>query len=101
MSLKPLGKLKELVESAGMGVSYAYDDLVFLDHNGFLMQFDEDGRTVFIHMNCEADAVETAVGIARLKKAAAATDIAFTDGKFYTLAQVEDQAISIRFHENC
>jgi len=101
MSLKPLGKLKELVESVGMGVSYAYDDLVFLDHNGFLMQFGEDGRTVFIHTNSEADGVEVAVGVARLKKAAAATDIAFTDGKLYTLAQAENQAISIRFHEHC
>jgi len=101
MSLKPLGKLKELVESVGMGVSYAYDDLVFLDHNGFLMQFGEDGKTVFIHTNCEADGVEAAVGVARLKKAAASSGITFAEGKFYSLAQVEDQAISIRFHEHC
>ena len=56
MSIKPLGRLKELVESAGMEVSYAYEDLVFLDHNAFLLQFNDDGRTVFLHTNSEADA---------------------------------------------
>lgn len=100
MSIKPLGKLKELVESAGMKISYAYEDLVFLDHNAFLLQFGNDGRTIFIHTNSEADTGETAEGVSRLKKAASAvTDIAFTDGVFYTLTQVEDYNISIKFHE--
>jgi DNA-binding IclR family transcriptional regulator len=41
MTLKPLGQVKELVESLGMEISYAYEDLVFLQHNGFLLQFDD------------------------------------------------------------
>ena len=100
MSLKPLGILKELVESAGMGISYAYDDLVFLDHNAFLLQFGDDGRTVFIHTNREADAGEIAAGVSSLKKAAsAAQNIEIVEGVFYTLSQVEDSSISIEFHE--
>lgn len=100
MHLRPLGLLKELVETSGMGISYAYEDLVFLDHNAFLIQFGDDGRTVFIHTNSEADAAETAEGISRLKKAASETnDIAIVDGIFYTLTQAEDYSISIEFHE--
>lgn len=100
MSIKPLGKLKELVESAGMGVSYAYEDLVFLDHNAFLLQFGDDGRTVIIHTNSEADTGETTEEVSCLKKAAAeVTDIVFVDGVLYTLTQAEDSNISIRFHE--
>ena len=100
MNLRPLGRVKELVESAGMSISYAYDDLVFLDHNGFLMQFGDDGKTVYVHMNSAADAGETAAGVSRLKKAAVAdNDIAIIDGVFYTLTQVEDDTIAIEFHE--
>jgi len=98
--LRPLGKVKELVEAAGMGISYAYDDLVFLDNNDFLMQFSDDSKIVFIHRNSDADADEAAEGVSRLKKAAsAADDIEIVDGVFYTLAQVEDYSISIKFHE--
>jgi hypothetical protein len=68
MSLKPLGKVRELVESAGMAISYAYDDLVFLDHNAFLLQFDEDGRTVFIHTNSEVDIGKTSEVFPACKK---------------------------------
>ena len=101
MSLKPLGILKEVVEAAGMGISYAYDDLVFLDHNGFLLQFGDDGKTVFIHTNSEADTAETSTAVSRLKKAASTTDINIADGVFYTLTQMEDYTISIKFHEPC
>ena len=102
MHLRPLGLVKELVESVGMGVAYAYEDLVFLDHNAFLMQFGDDGRTVFIHTNSEADAAETAEGVFRLIKAATeVSDITFTEGALYTLKQLEDDTISIEFHEPC
>ena len=101
MGIKPLGKLKELVEAAGMGVSYAYEDLVFLDHNAFLLQFGDDGRTVFIHTNSEADTGKIVEGVSRLKKASSeVTDIAFVDGGLYTLTQDEDDSISIKFYEH-
>lgn len=41
MGLKPLGRVKDIVEAAGMTISYVYEDLVFIDHNAFLLQFTE------------------------------------------------------------
>ena len=99
MTLKPLGKLKEVVEAAGMGISYAYDDLVFLDHNAFLMQFGDDNRTVILHTNSKADQKEADEGIGKLKIAAQSSDLNFAVGGFYTLSQVEDYSIAIEFHE--
>jgi hypothetical protein len=99
MALKPLGKLKELVESVGMGISYAYDDLVFPDHNGFLLQFNGDGDSVTVHINIKADRKEVEQAIEKLKSAAASTSLTFSLGTFYTLAQSEDETISIEFHE--
>ena len=99
MTLNPLGKLKELVESVGMGISYAYDDLVFPDHNGFLLQFKGDGRSVTVHINSEADRKEVEPTIEKLKNAAVPTDLTFSVGTLYTLVQSEDETISIEFHE--
>ena len=99
MALKPLGKVKELVESVGMGISYAYDDLVFLNHNGFLMQFGEDLRSIIVHTNSEAVEKEVFDGLNRLKKAALNSDLDIVVGNFYTLSQAEDETVSIEFHE--
>ncbi len=98
MTLKPLGKVKELVESVGMGISYAYDDLVFLDHNAFLLQFGEDNQTIIVHTNSEAAAKEAEEGIARLQKGGSITDLAIVVGGFYTMSQSEDETISMEFH---
>lgn len=36
---RPLGLVKEALEQIGIEVSYAYEDLVFIQHNHFLLQF--------------------------------------------------------------
>jgi hypothetical protein len=66
MSLKPLGIVTEIVESAGMGISYAYEDLVFLEHNAFLLQFTANDKELLIHTNCEAEEGEINDSITKL-----------------------------------
>ena len=97
MNLRPLGIVKTIVESAGMGISYAYDDLVFLDHNAFLLQFTDNDKEILIHANSEAEGREIRDSIARLKNVAAAHEITFTDGGLYTLTQADDENIRIEF----
>jgi hypothetical protein len=99
MTLKPLGKVKELVESVGMTISYAYEDLVFLDHNGFLLQFGEDSDSVTVHFNSEADKKEIEQAFAQLHEAAPLTGLTILPGNFYTLHQSADETISIEFKE--
>lgn len=55
--LRPLGLLTETVEEAGLNVTYAYDDLVFVQHNVYLLQFTETASMVKLYFNvkCEAD----------------------------------------------
>ena len=97
MNLRPLGIVKTIVESAGMGISYAYDDLVFLDHNAFLLQFTDNDKEILIHANSEAEGMEIRDSIARLKNVAASHAITFTDGGLYTLTQMDDENIRIEF----
>lgn len=97
MNLKPLGIVKTIVESAGMGISYAYDDLVFLDHNAFLLQFTDNDQEILIHANSEAEGGEIKDPVAKLKNAAAAQGMTFTDGGLYTLTQLDDENLRIEF----
>jgi hypothetical protein len=53
----PLGDILEVVQSTGLDVSYAYDDLVFSEHNVFIVRFDgEDSRKIWLYFNKECQA---------------------------------------------
>lgn len=92
-----LGVVKEIVEATGMGISYAYEDLVFLDHNALLLQFSQDSDTVLVHTNREATTEAAHATIAALKQAAREKEMTFLDGQVYVLTQGEDEQISIEF----
>lgn len=97
MSLRPLGVVKGIIESAGMGVSYAYEDLIFVDHNAFLLQFTDSAEEVLIHINAEADMSELQDDIAQLKQIALEHDLLFRDGATYRMTQADDENIRIEF----
>lgn len=97
MSLKPLGIVTEILESAGMGISYAYEDLVFLEHNAFLLEFTAGDKELLIHTNSEAEAEGIKGSIAKLKSVAGLHGMTFTDGGLYTLTQADDENIRIEF----
>ena len=99
MSLKQLGVVKDIVESAGMGISYAYDDLVFINHNALLLQFIDKKSELVIHVNSEADESAIQGDIIRLKAEATAKKMSLKDGIKYTLSQGEDENIRLEFIE--
>lgn len=96
MDLKPLGLVKKIVESVGMDISHAYDDLVFLNHNALLLQFTETNQ-ILIHMNSEADKSKAQPDVIRLQEAAFCQGMKFYAGHFYTLEQENDESIRIKF----
>lgn len=51
---RPLGLIKELVEAMNLEVTYMYEDLVFVEHNAFLLQMGEKGEDLFIWFNTES-----------------------------------------------
>lgn len=58
MSLRPLGIAQEIVNDLKFEVVYAYDDLVFVEHNTFLLQFDDARKNhfrVYFNAECEED----------------------------------------------
>ncbi|MFA6282937.1 MAG: hypothetical protein WC633_02255 [Desulfurivibrionaceae bacterium] len=97
MGLKPLGKVKTIVEAAGMGISYAYDDLVFLEHNSFLLQFTGNDHEITIHVNSEAEESTVHGDIERLQAAACNHAMQCTRGGHYTLVPEGEDSIRIEF----
>ncbi|WP_339137252.1 MAG: hypothetical protein WGN25_04470 [Candidatus Electrothrix sp. GW3-4] len=96
-AVKKLGVVKEIVESTGMGISYVYEDLIFLDHNALLLQFTDESDKVLVHTNREADQEPVQATIVALKLAALEREMVLLDGGVYALTQGEDEQINIEF----
>lgn len=52
--LVPMGKLLNVIETAGYQLEYHYEDLVFINNASFIFRFDlADYETVYLHFNHE------------------------------------------------
>ena len=61
MRFRPLGIVKEVIQAAGMQVTYTYDDLVFIEHNPIIVQFDDNNKKnlkVYFNVDCETVVVQ-------------------------------------------
>ena len=52
---RPLGLIASFLESAGFDVSYVYEDLVFPNHNAFLLRMERKGEEISVFFNEESD----------------------------------------------
>lgn len=94
---RKLGVVKEIVEATGMSISYAYEDLVFLDHNALLLQFTEKSKQVLVRVNREANREIIAKTVSLLKLEAQEKEMTFIDSGEYALSQGEGENIHIEF----
>jgi hypothetical protein len=97
MVLKPLCTVKEIVEAAGMGISYVYEDLVFIDHNALLLEFTQNENELLVHINEKAVRSELGAVIIRLQEEASAREMTFTTGSLYRISQNEEENIRLEF----
>lgn len=97
MALRPLGIVKEIVEAAGMGISYVYDDLVFVDHNAFLLQFTDGAGELLVRVNRCTGGNELDAASVRLKQEASIREMTFIDGGRFEISQDDDDKIRIEF----
>ena len=98
--MNQLGLVKNIVEEAGMGISYAYEDLAFLEHNSFLLQFTGKNLEVLVHVNTEADLAAVGHDIGRLQEIGLGHTMNSVKGDEYTLSQADDGSVTIEFIES-
>ncbi len=94
---RPLGIVKEMLEQIGIEVTYAYEDLVFIKHNHFLLQFGQTGEIVFFHANVEASETDAQQLFTAAQNAAAAQGITLIHRGRYRLSAGEDENLSLEF----
>ena len=52
----PLDKVIKIVETIGLEVTYAFEDLVFADHSTCIIRFDKENESdLHVYINAECD----------------------------------------------
>lgn len=99
-SLRPLGTVAQLLEELGHEVTYAYDDLIFVNNNDFLLQFDNTGPmlNLFFNKSCSkknADTIEQSIIPAGDKKG-----LVIVKKGQYNVTEEADENLRIEFFDN-
>lgn len=97
MIQRPLGVVKELVESLGFAVSYAYEDLVFLNHPHFLLQFTGSAAEILIHVNEDADLAELSGLMTAMQDEGQQRALKLKPGSFYRASQSVEETVNLEF----
>ncbi len=51
---RPLGLLRQVIDTTGLEITHVYEDLLFIEHNAFLLQMGERGADVRLYFNTES-----------------------------------------------
>jgi hypothetical protein len=98
-ALRPLGTVMELVEALGHEVTYAYEDLVFINHNDFLLQFDAaDPNALDLFFNTECDAAEADEVAGRMIPEGIQKGLVIHRKGTYTMTEAEGDSLQITFN---
>ena len=97
MTNRALGVVTEIVEAVGLGISYAYDDLVFLDHPDLMLQFTDSAEEVLIHVNEETKDEGLAVQLSKIQKEAVVQSMVFKTGSCFRVSQEGEETVAIEF----
>ena len=94
---RPLGLVKQLLEEIGIELTYAYEDLVFMQHNPALLQFGKVGEILFFYTNEETEAAEAAHLFATIQAKAGSHGITLVQRGRYRLSEVAGENLSLEF----
>ncbi len=96
---RPFGLIKQLLEEIGFEVTHCYEDLIFIEHNPFLVQMGEKGEEVNIWFNadCEMDARSD---IMQSLQGNAGSFLIAENGTYTMEPNEEDQTFQLKFRQN-
>lgn len=94
---RPITRIQEMLDSIGLSITYAYDDLVFIEHNAFLLLFEKEHKHISLYLNVQSEKAEREGIINKLQTAASERDLIITSKGFFEMEQLENSKIAIRF----
>jgi hypothetical protein len=92
-----LGMIKEMLEQIGIEVTYAYEDLIFIEHNHFLLQFGKVGEILFYAANIATTEAEAQQFFTAVQTAASGKGITLLRRGPYQLTAGDDEKMSLHF----
>ena len=97
---RPLGILKMVLENIGFEVTHCYEDLVFIEHNAFLLRMEEKGEDISLLFNSESD-IDKRGEIAELLKNSGETHnlVIARAGTYTMIPNRTDGTINLEFQE--
>lgn len=91
IALRPLAEVKMMLEETGNDISYAYDDLIFVEHTAFLIQFDDEKpENLRLFFNTELNKSESDSIITKLTPAAKKRKFNLINSGSFTLKEKEE-----------
>jgi len=99
-SLRPLGTVMQLLEQLGHKVTYAYDDLVFVNDNDFLLQFSDTASTLslFFNKSCSKQSIDQVEQ--SIIPAADKMGLSIVTKGTYSMTGLDDENLRIEFFSN-
>ncbi|MGD9946932.1 MAG: hypothetical protein AB7U29_00475 [Desulfobulbus sp.] len=99
LAYRPLGVVKQLLEEIGIEITYAYEDLVFIQHSPILLQFGKKGEELFSYTNVDAVGEEASQIFAAIQAKVSGEGITLMHRGRYRLSEAEGENLSLEFIE--
>jgi hypothetical protein len=96
---RPLGIITEIIEQMDLEVTYAYEDLVFISHNAFLLRMGESGEVVYLYFNEESQTDKRDQISEQLVRLGVNCRLKILPSGTYTIKPREDEKLNIYFNE--
>ncbi len=97
--VRPLSEVKMMLEEANTDISYAYDDLIFVENAAFLIQFDDEKTSnLKIFFNTELNKQQAEIEAEKLEKLAVKRKMTISPKGRFSMQQKEDsEEVEISF----
>ncbi|MBN2711118.1 MAG: hypothetical protein JXR97_01595 [Planctomycetes bacterium] len=96
---RPITRVVEIVKSTGLEVTHAYEDLVFVEHNAFLLKMGDKGEELFLYFNNESEKEKrTEIAKKIIEEGAEREMIVYRKGT-YSVTQKDSEELELVFDD--
>lgn len=99
LTYRPLGVIKDLLEINGLNLTHVYEDLIFMEHNAFLLQMGEKGEDLFLVFNVDCDEENRQSVTNTLVESGKDFGFNVIAKGTYTVSQNDDDTLDIAFND--
>ena len=95
---RPLGLIKQLLEHMNLEATHMYEDLIFVEHNAFLLQMGEKGEDLYVWFNSDSTPEERPEILTRLAEPAGRLSLKpIVKGMFSMQQNDQDESFQLEF----